>query len=146
LNEIHAWLREADGQSIYWLKAEAGTGKSTISHTVAHQAEQLGQLGGCFFLHRDYADRRDPRLIINTLAFHLARFHPDIAAAIGTALDNNPDLGSIDSIEIKFNRLILDPIAAVKTLGEPILLVIDDLDALDTKDNDAHSRRRHFLN
>lgn len=146
LDEIHAWSRAADGQSIYWLRAEAGAGKSTISHTIAYQAAELGQLGACFFLRRDYAKTRDPRLIINTLAFHLAYFHPDIAAGIKTALDKNPDLGSMDSIRIKFDRLILDPIAAVKTLVEPILLVIDDLDSLDTKDEDARSRRRDLLN
>jgi hypothetical protein len=133
------------GRSIYWLRAEAGAGKSTISHTVAHQAAELNQLGACFFLHRDYAKRRDPRLIINTLAFHLARFHPDVAAGVKAALDKNPDLGSIDSIPIKFDRLILDPIIAAKTLVEPILLVIDDLDSLDTKDEDARSRRRDFF-
>ena len=145
LDEIHAWSRVAGGQSIYWLRAEAGAGKSTISHTVAHQAAELNQLGACFFLHRDYAKRRDPRLIINTLAFHLAHFHPDIAAGVKAALDKNPDLGAMDSIRIKFDRLILDPIAAVKTPVEPVLLVIDDLDSLDTKDGDARSRRRDFL-
>lgn len=145
LDEIHAWSRVAGGQSIYWLRAEAGVGKSTVSHTIAHQAAELNQLGACFFLHRDYAKRRDPRLIINTLAFHLARFHPDIATGVKAALDKNPDLGSMDSIQIKFDRLILDPVAAVKTLVEPILLVIDDLDSLDTKDADAHFRRQAFL-
>jgi hypothetical protein len=145
LDEIYAWSRETDGQSIYWLRAEAGAGKTTISHSIASQAAELGQLGGCFFLHRDYAKRRDPRIIINTLAFRLAHFHPDIAAGIKAALDKDPDLGSIDSIQIKFDRLILDPIASVKTLVEPILLIVDDLDSLDTKDEDARARRQDFL-
>ena len=125
--------------------AKGHAGKLTISHMVAHQAAELNQLGTCFLLHHYYAKRRDPQLIVNTLAFHLAHFHPDIATGVKAALDKNTDLGAMDSIQIKFDHLILDPITAVNMLVEPVLLVINDLDSLDTKDGDARSQQQDFL-
>jgi hypothetical protein len=102
----------------------------TPSHTKLWSACGACQFGGCFFLQRDFAKSRDPHLVINTLAFRLAHFHPDITAGIKAAMKRTQMLVSL----FLSDRLIVGPIEPVKTFVKPILIVIDDLDALNTKD------------
>jgi hypothetical protein len=146
LNDILEWTLEESGNPVFWLNAQAGAGKSTIAHTIAFQADKAGQLGACFFLHRDYADRRNPCLMITTLAFHLAHFNEQIARGIYAALEDNPDLGHSTAVHDLFHKLIVEPIAAATGLVGPILIVIDDLDALDTTARGRPSIREAFLN
>jgi hypothetical protein len=79
LKNIFEWSLNDSANPVLWLNAQAGAGKSTIAHTIAFHADQAGQLGACFFLHQDYADRRNPSLVITTLAFHLAHWNGQIA-------------------------------------------------------------------
>ncbi|TDL16108.1 hypothetical protein BD410DRAFT_890209, partial [Rickenella mellea] len=129
LKTINEWTMAPD--SIYLLTAPAGAGKSTIAHTVASQAKENGILGGCFFLHRDFNERRDPHMVINSLAFQLAHFDLEIAKNIRNILTSDPDLVSSRSLHNKFLNLIVKPVKHVANVKGTILLVIDDLDALD---------------
>ncbi|TDL18042.1 hypothetical protein BD410DRAFT_753717, partial [Rickenella mellea] len=143
LKTINEWTMAAD--SIYLLTAPAGAGKSTIAHTVASQAKENGILGGCFFLHRDFNERRDPHMVINSLAFQLAHFDLEIAKNIRNILTSDPDLVSSQSLHNKFSNLIVKPIRNASELKRTILLVIDDLDALHNQ-NATHSNvRQDFL-
>lgn len=49
LKEIYKWADNPDGDCIFWLQGMAGTGKSTISRTVAHRLAERGELGASFF-------------------------------------------------------------------------------------------------
>ncbi|TDL23253.1 hypothetical protein BD410DRAFT_897705, partial [Rickenella mellea] len=139
LKTISEWTMASD--SLYLLTAPAGAGKSTIAHTVASQAQTKGILGGSFFLHRDFNDRREPHLVINSLAFQLAHFDLEIAKNIRRALTRDPDLPSSSSIHNKFFGLIVNPVKNASDVKGPILLVIDDLDAL-VNGNATHSNTR----
>jgi NACHT domain len=148
LISIRDWLASAtniDAQSVFWITAEAGVGKSTLAHTIAVQATQNGQLGACFFLDRSYTDKQNPRLIINTLAFRLASFNLQIAYSIYAALEKDLDLGYSTAVSHQFYKLIVEPIIAVKDLASPIVIVIDDLDAINATDQRHLSAREGFL-
>ncbi|TDL19691.1 hypothetical protein BD410DRAFT_773628, partial [Rickenella mellea] len=130
LSRISDWTKTTDisaKEPVYWLTGPAGAGKSTIACTVARQAQDQGMTVSCFFLHRDSHDRRDPHLVVDSLAFQLAHLDVGIADKIVEALMNYPDLVSSPGFYDKFSKLIVEP---VKESGIAVLLVIDDLDAL----------------
>jgi hypothetical protein len=50
LRDIYKWAEDVDGEELFWLNGMAGTGKSTVSRTVAQTFSDRGQLGGEFLL------------------------------------------------------------------------------------------------
>lgn len=59
LEKITKWANDPDGECIFWLNGKAGTGKSTISRTMAEKLVIEGKLGASFFFNRDEGDRGD---------------------------------------------------------------------------------------
>ncbi|RSL95640.1 hypothetical protein CDV31_013809 [Fusarium ambrosium] len=55
LREIYEWASDPDSNSttLFWLNGMAGTGKSTISRTVAQHLAKEGTFGGSFFFKKD---------------------------------------------------------------------------------------------
>ena len=49
LDEIERWANDLNGPPIFWLNGIAGTGRSTIAHTVAKRCVAKGTLGASFF-------------------------------------------------------------------------------------------------
>lgn len=49
LEEIRDWAADLSAEPIFWLNGMAGTGKSTISRTVAEPFASQGRLGASFF-------------------------------------------------------------------------------------------------
>jgi pantothenate kinase-related protein Tda10 len=50
LSQITEWAKSPGGKPIFWLNGKAGTGKSTISRTVAKTFQKAKLLGASFFL------------------------------------------------------------------------------------------------
>ena len=64
LREVDEWAEDPGREHIYWLRGMAGTGKSTISRTVAHKLDQelpgrSSRLGASFFFKRGEGDMND---------------------------------------------------------------------------------------
>ena len=57
LHEVDEWTTSPHAKHIFWLNGMAGTGKSTISRTVAKCLKKKGLLGASFFFKRGEADR-----------------------------------------------------------------------------------------
>jgi hypothetical protein len=55
-HQIQEWAQDQQGKYIFWLNGMAGTGKSTISRTVAESFMKEGRLGASFFFKRSEAD------------------------------------------------------------------------------------------
>jgi len=55
--QINEWAKDLPGKCIFWLNGMAGTGKSTISRTVAQSLADNNQLGASFFFKRGEGDR-----------------------------------------------------------------------------------------
>lgn len=88
------------------------------------------------FFDRDNAERSDPALVAQTLAYQIGTFHPNIGVFIITALDSSPQiLGS--PILSQFQELLIDPFSSVP-LKSQIVLILDALDECGTaKDRKA---------
>lgn len=56
LKQIMEWAKDNSAEPIFWLNGMAGTGKSTISRTVARTFADNGQLSASFFFKKGEAD------------------------------------------------------------------------------------------
>jgi len=71
LSEVRSW---ADSQTtlLCWLSGPAGTGKTTVAHTIAEEYDRRGRLAATFFLWRKTGDRDNINKIVPTLAYQIA--------------------------------------------------------------------------
>ena len=130
LNELMQWAKNPDSKSVYWLCGMAGTGKSTISRSLASRLNEIGRLGASFFFKRNERDRDVSAKLFTTIAFQLAEKRSTFASKIKKILDASPSIGT-KSIKQQFEELILDPLSdLVSTNSTPIpsIIVLDALD------------------
>jgi len=133
LKEIDRWIDNPTSKTIFWLNGMAGTGKSTISRTVAHSRSKRGDLGGSFFFKIGEMDRGNLNKVMSTLAYQLAFSIRGAAFFIKKALNDNPAIVGKSARE-QFQKLIQEPLseaAAVAKVTSPVVVVIDALDECD---------------
>ncbi|KIM76734.1 hypothetical protein PILCRDRAFT_640905 [Piloderma croceum F 1598] len=66
------WANDArNEQRMLWIHGPAGSGKSTLSTTIANLFRDSGQLGAFLFFDRDITERSDPMTVVRTLAHQL---------------------------------------------------------------------------
>ncbi|KIM79726.1 hypothetical protein PILCRDRAFT_10209 [Piloderma croceum F 1598] len=124
LKSIEDWEADSTTTRVYWLSGVAGSGKSTIAQTFAESADSRSRLGASFFCSRDFDDRRNIRLIIPTLAYHLAHQYPEFKDAIIPIISSNPDIGH-ESLSMQLNHLLVQPLKSVQL---STTIIIDALD------------------
>lgn len=135
LGDISRWISDPTAKSIFWLNGMAGTGKSTISRTIARQRFKAGNLGASFFFKKGESDRVTLAKFVPTLARQLASSVPHVAGHIKKAIDSDSNIIH-RNIEQQFKKLILGPLSEInKSNGKPSTLVIV-LDALDECERD----------
>ncbi|KAL4889237.1 hypothetical protein BDV59DRAFT_186778 [Aspergillus ambiguus] len=132
LHQITDWADTSD-KCIFWLNGMAGTGKSTISRTVAESLQKKGLLGGSFFFKRGEADRGNARRFISTIARQLMASHPHLAPGMLGAIQDNADL-STKALDQQFEKLLLQPLSEGEQYETTSVVVIDALD--ECEDND----------
>jgi hypothetical protein len=114
----------------------AGTGKSTISRTIAKDFTQLGRLGTSFFFKRGEADRGSISKFFTTIAAQLVHKEPAISVPIKEVINVYPYIAGKTARD-QFNKLIIQPF--VSTLAargpETLVVVVNTLDEYD-KDKD----------
>ena len=71
LREIDEWAVLPESRCIFWLNGSAGTGKSTISRTVAKSFKKQGLLGASFFFKRGEGDRGNATRFFPTITRQL---------------------------------------------------------------------------
>lgn len=138
LQQIRDWARGPDSKSIFWLQGMAGTGKSTISCTIADwlcsQAPKDDvQLGATFFFERGENDRASAHFLFPTIVHQLAQKIPGLDILVAEAVGHNPDISSKNPAE-QFKVLIRQPLQQLAPiLDRPIhVIVIDALDECKT--------------
>ena len=129
---IRRWVDDPNGKSVFWLHGKAGTGKSTMSRTVAHTFSDKGQLGASFFFKRD-RNRATARYLFTTIAVQLSYYLPEIVPFVAEAVDNDPDISGQPPKD-QFEKLTLQPLSNVNEKISTIALVIDALDEYDEND------------
>ncbi|KAJ0421236.1 hypothetical protein BJY00DRAFT_110197 [Aspergillus carlsbadensis] len=137
LREIYDWVDDTNSKSVFYLQGMAGTGKSTISRTVAqHLVERADRpLVATFFFKRGEGDRGNASRVITTLTSQLVAREPVLAASVKRAIDANHAITSKPMGE-QFEQLILTPLESLKSdKPRTVVVVIDALDECGKEDD-----------
>ncbi|KAF9472699.1 hypothetical protein BDN70DRAFT_900343 [Pholiota conissans] len=139
LGDITRWANDtsSESESIYWLVGQAGSGKTTIAHTIArrfefaHDADDTIVLGGNFFCSRHFEETRSATRIIRTIAYHLAlRCKP-----FAEALDHKSFDAVHQNAQTQLQCLLVDPWKQVQSAElskvSHFLVIIDALDEIE---------------
>src|SRR3984957_748013 len=129
LEDIWTWIQSADdtkSAEIFLLSDLAGTGKSSIAHSVARRCHDNGILASSFFFDRDVAERNRPQNLFTSVARDLAPLNRGFSECINLILENDRSLAWA-SPSRQFEELILAP-SLIHRFSRPIVIVIDALD------------------
>ncbi|EGX50024.1 hypothetical protein AOL_s00076g375 [Orbilia oligospora ATCC 24927] len=132
LRDLNTWIADPKETRIFWLCGMAGTGKSTISRTLARILSENGQLGASFFFKRGKANRGDASRFFSTLAMDLQSIIPQLGPYISETVEKDPNICQ-KSLSEQFQKLLFDPLKKIRRTDVPdpskaLVLVIDALD------------------
>ena len=143
LDEITTWINNTEDNTtrILWLHGEAGTGKSSIAHTIADRFKKLGRLGSCYcFDHNQMAAQRDKN-IFTTIARDLADRDKQMRRQLANAIHQDMSLKHTTDIQQQWKELIMKPAKTFsETMAGPVVIVIDALDG-----SGMAASRQHLL-
>ncbi|KAJ5375973.1 NACHT and WD40 domain protein [Penicillium cosmopolitanum] len=143
LRQIKEWAfspqDSREGRSIFWLNGMAGTGKSTISRTLARYFNEIHALGASFFFKRGEGDRGNATKLISSIVRQLVISLPRLRHPIEQAIHDDPHI-VMKGMKEQFNKLILHPLFALSSqrpnfTAQTVIIVIDALDECE-KDDD----------
>jgi hypothetical protein len=130
LCQVREWTEEPQGKCIFWLNGMAGTGKSTISRTVAQSFAKNGQLGASFFFKRGEGERGNASRFFTTITAQLVRKVPALIPYVRNAIDLEPKI-SEKSLKKQFEKLIFQPLSQTGQTSTQVSTLIIVVDALD---------------
>ncbi|KAE8376670.1 hypothetical protein BDV26DRAFT_282476 [Aspergillus bertholletiae] len=130
LIEVAEWGNSPSRECIFWLNGMAGTGKSTISRTVAASFRRASILGASFFFRRGAGNQGNAKRLFPTIAWQLASSVPSLASGIKQTVENIPDILA-KSIEEQFNKLLLQPLNNLEQPNQQKKCFVIIIDALD---------------
>lgn len=135
LHQIQDWAQQSDSKSIFWLNGMAGTGKSTISRTLAEWLTGQGclgvvDLGASFFFKRGEGDRGSASRFFPTITRELVCKIPELKTRVAEAIDSDPFVCD-KSLGEQFDKLIYQPLRTVKITTSSCSTFIVVVDALD---------------
>ncbi|CAE6474163.1 unnamed protein product [Rhizoctonia solani] len=134
LDLIKAWVLNPEGAKVLWMNGMPGMGKTAISYSLCEwlQGEQL--LGASYFCSQTLSVSGNPKQLIPTIAYQLARYLPPFQAALCEVLEQPGDHSTLDSY-LKFKKLLLEPIQEAKDqISRQPVIVIDGLDEYEDVD------------
>lgn len=137
LEEIDLWVRDQTAKTMFWLNGMAGTGKSTISRTLARSAMATGCLGASFFFKKGEGDRGGASKFLTTIVAQLVSREPLIVPYVQSAIDTDPTIIG-KSMAVQFEKLLIEPLSkAVEdtVTDRTLLIVVDALDECDHSDD-----------
>ena len=138
IKSIIDWVTDesTERKSVLWLYGLAGSGKSTLSTTIAWMMRDLQRQGAFFFFDRD-VPARNATTLIRTLAYQLALLDARFGDAISRIVESIPRIAEMP-LEFQIaNLLSMKAMESVVWSGGPIVLVID---ALDECGNNKHRK------
>ncbi|KZO93009.1 hypothetical protein CALVIDRAFT_486772, partial [Calocera viscosa TUFC12733] len=129
LQDIKGWI-EAETSNVprlYFLHGSAGTGKSTIAHSIAAQYDDQRRLGSSFVIRRVYHCAISD--ILPTIARDLADLIPSFRTALIEVIKSRKSDRNISGLMEQFEMYIRRPCMAAE-FSETHVIVLDALDEL----------------
>ncbi|KZO94955.1 hypothetical protein CALVIDRAFT_565074 [Calocera viscosa TUFC12733] len=130
LDEIMDWIHGPDaerGAKVFWLTGPAGSGKTTVAHTVSQAAHDAGILLLSFFFNRMIPDRTSPNRLITALARAVATTDKRRALQMASVLQDDAGLAST-SVTRQFQELVVKPASSGSQSVTRCVIVIDGVD------------------
>ena len=131
LKEVVDWINSTDitAPRVFWLHGQAGKGKSTIAHTIALQAENLGILGSCFCFTRVRQHEGLHMKLFPTVARDLAGRDLRLRPLLAEVITNKPSLRDTEDICEQWQKFIFEPLSQLEgSSSGNVVVVIDALD------------------
>jgi len=122
-------------RNTYWIFGSPGIGKTSLAHSICARLHDQGKLAGAFFCRRDDPNMSEPRNILPTLIYKLARISPPFRRIVADCLRNDPNL-TPESMKDSLFLGLLDNLP--KRPNDCLLFVIDAFDEC----GDSSSRPR----
>ncbi len=117
----------------------AGTGKSTISRTVAQIFYDEGELGASFFFKRGEGDRGHAGLLFTTIAAQLVQKLPSLAPHVQKVVKADPTIPT-KTLKQQFDTLVSEPLSKLGLDPPKQLTVVIVVDALAECDREEDIR------
>ncbi|KAJ6528863.1 hypothetical protein B0H19DRAFT_897730, partial [Mycena capillaripes] len=132
LDDLKQWSAgSADSElPILWLHGTAGIGKSAIAQAFAGSCNRDGRLGASFFFKRGHPKRGTWHGLIPTVVYQLANAVPSFSDAVKHAVEGDR-LVFGRSLEIQFQRLLVQPLKRSSSASFIPVIVLDGLDECD---------------
>jgi hypothetical protein len=137
LKQITAWGENPGNKNIFWLKGMAGTGKSTISRTIANDFTKNGYPVASFFFSRGGGERGRAVRFFTTLASQLANVSPGLKGYICHAIAEHGDIAK-KSLREQWRWLIFQPLSKLgndSPQPSAFFFVIDALDECESQED-----------
>ena len=139
LRRIREWGQNPQDKCIFWLSGMAGTGKSTISRTIAELFDDNNQLGASFFFKRGEHERDNASRFFSTIILHLVRRVPELTRYVRSSIEAESDI-SEKSLHKQFEKLIVQPLKELMKMSIQMSTLIIVIDALDECEPEADVR------
>lgn len=130
LHKVASWAESPQGECIFWLNGMAGTGKSTISPTLAKSFKSAKLLGASFFFKHGEGDRGNALKLFPTITRQLVKNIPQLGYGVRKAIHEDSDI-TAKSLKEQFDKLLLQPLLELKEPNHPIPTAVIVVDALD---------------
>src|SRR5882757_1138748 len=88
LDEITNWVNDPSSRQVLLLFGQAGTGKSSIAHEIAHRFRRLDRLTTSYCFMRGKPSSRDCYRFFTTLAHNLCNKYPLFKVSLSKVIDN----------------------------------------------------------
>jgi hypothetical protein len=128
INRISNWVERNPDHPICWLEGPAGSGKSTIAHTIAEQCADKRRLAFSFFFSRGKPGRSDTSKFFPTFAHQLASIVPAIQVLMQRAAVAADSSIPFDRLRDQMKKLIIDPLLTITNPIDSLIVIIDGLD------------------
>ncbi|EJC98397.1 WD40 repeat-like protein [Fomitiporia mediterranea MF3/22] len=89
IKQVVDWALSDSNQNVFWLHGAAGSGKSTISTTIAEHFRGISRLGAHLFFERG---KSDPSGAVRTLTYKLATFDSTVEENVIAAIKRDNDI------------------------------------------------------
>lgn len=137
LREITEWAHDPLSRSVYWLNGMAGTGKSTISRTLANKFSDSGALGATFFFKRGEGDRGGISKFFTTIVSQLIQQVPETAKHVQAAMNADPAIIS-KALREQLDKLMMNPVSKIlsgTSTRHTRLIIVDALDECEREED-----------